>query len=417
MSYILRSAGFTPGGSPSWPLSQPPSWRGFAGVPAPGFSAGTIWWQPGDVLALDFVNGRYMREGGAASLAAVLSASRTSPATWFTQADVLRTFAANAPAITDRGLYAGEQRINKCRNFNANPTDLTGVSKAGDAAATLTLVDDTAELAAAGLGEVCTSGMAFKLDNSAGATNAQAYVTGNSGNTNVHTMSVYMRSTGSVRMVLSSSGGTNWTGPAVYTRLSATVTPANSSQQLVIEAAAGKIVWFVLNQLEEGSFASPPVVTEGGTGTTRLADAITIPDFAATAAASGLEGGFAGEAIVDVTRLADSASRLLWDFGAGISDRACLEIAPDNTVELSVKAAGAGPVLSTAALGSTGQYTLEWQVLSGASAIKVNGAVAASSSATFTMPSLTDGYIGQSRSGASHLNEALRELHLRGAAA
>ena len=86
-------------------------------------------------------------------------------------------------------------------------------------------------------------------------------------------------------------------------------------------------------------------------------------------------------------------------------------------MELSVKAAGAGPVLSTAALGSTGQYTLEWQVLSGASAIKVNGAVAASSSATFTMPSLTDGYIGQSRSGASHLNEALRELHLRGAAA
>ena len=102
MSYILRSAGFTPGGSPSWPLSQPPSWRGFAGVPAPGFSAGTIWWQPGDVLALDFVNGRYMREGGAASLAAVLSASRTSPATWFR-----RTFSGPSPQMPRRSRIAG----------------------------------------------------------------------------------------------------------------------------------------------------------------------------------------------------------------------------------------------------------------------------------------------------------------------
>lgn len=413
MSYILRSAGFAPGGSPSWPLSQPPCWRGFAGAPAPGFSAATVWWQPGDVLALDFANSRYMREGGTASLGAVLSASRTSPATWFTDAGILQPFDANVPAITDRGLYAGGQRVNKCRNFNANPTDLTGVSKAGDAAATLTVVDDTAELAAAGLGGICTSGMAFKLDNSAGSANAQAYVTGNSGNTNPHTMSAYMRSTGSARMVLSSSGGTGWTNSAVYTRRSATVTPANSSQQLVIEAAPGVIVWFVLNQLEEASFASPPIVTEGGTGTTRLADAVAVPGFAALVASESLQDGFAGKAIVDVTRLADPASRCVFDLGVATGDRVRLDILTDNRIELAIANGGSGPVLQTAALAATGQIELEWQARSGASFIRVDGATAAGNSDTFTMPELADAHLGQSRSGASALNGPLGYLSLR----
>src|SRR5690606_20738143 len=148
--------------------------------------AATAWWRPGDILAFDFANGRYMRDGETASLGAARSASRTSPATWFTDAGILQPFDANVAAITDRGLYAGGQRVNKCRNFNANPTDLTGVSKAGDAAAMLTVVDDSAELAAAGLDGICTSGMAFKFDNSAGTSTSWLYIAGNSGNTNPH---------------------------------------------------------------------------------------------------------------------------------------------------------------------------------------------------------------------------------------
>jgi hypothetical protein len=108
---------------------------------------------------------------------------------------------------------------------------------------------------------------------------------------------------------------------------------------------------------------------------------------------------------------------LLLDFGTDLSNRVFLGIAPNNTVELSIKAAAAGPVLNTAALGSTGIHEIEWQVLSGGSFIKVNGALAASSSATFTMPSLASGYLGQSRSGDLHLNGPLRELQFWGAAA
>lgn len=413
MSHIQRSPAFPPGGYPSWPLSQPPCWRGFAGAPAPGLPAATAWWRPGDILAFDFANGRYMRDGETASLGAVLSASRTSPATWFTDAGILQPFDANVAAITDRGLYAGGQRVNKCRNFNANPTDLTGVSKAGDAAAMLTVVDDSAELAAAGLDGICTSGMAFQFDNSAGTSTSWLYIAGNSGNTNPHTMSVYMRSTGSARMVLSSSGGTGWMSSASYTRRSATVTPANSSQQIVIEVAAGKVVWFILNQLEEGSFASPPIVTDGGTGTTRLADAVTVPGFAALAASGSLQDGFAGKAILDVTRLTDPASRCIFDLGVATGDRVRLDILTDNRIELAIANGGSGPALQTAALAATGEVEIEWQVKSGASFIRIGGTTAAENSDSFTMPELADAHLGQSRSGASALNGPLGYLSLR----
>lgn len=413
MSYILRSAGFAPGGSPSWPLSQPPCWRGFAGAPAPGFSAATVWWQPGDVLALDFANSRYMREGGTASLGAVLSASRTSPATWFTDAGILQPFDANVPAITDRGLYAGGQRVNKCRNFNANPTDLTGVSKAGDAAATLTVVEDSAELAAAGLGGICTSGMAFKLDNSAGSANAQAYVTGNSGNTNPHTMSVYMRSTGSARMVLSSSGGTGWTNSAVYTQRSATVTPANSSQQLVIEAAAGKIVWFILNQLEEATFASPPIVTEGGTGTTRLADALAIPDFAALAAAFGFADGFTVKSRVYFDP-AITVTQGIWAFGADSGNYVQGYIAGGGLPRFRLATSGTTRFTLTAGTWATaGWKDVECRAIDGAWQIIATDLAGASDASSFALPALSVGQIGRILSGTGfEMNGPIGEIRV-----
>lgn len=232
----------------------------------------------------------------------ILSVTRSSGIILPNKAGVMQSLDNNTLPRTDRGLYANEQRTNKCRNFNANPTDLTGMAKAGNAAATLTLVDDTAELAAAGLDDICTSGMVFKLDNSfGGATTSYVYLPGYCGNTNPHTMSVYMRATSSARIVLSTSGGTRWSVPAIYTRRSATVTPANATQQLVIEVAAGGIVWFILNQLEEGSFASPPIVTAGAPATRLASDIRAVqgtrpsngqPEPFPGWEAAGLDGGF-----------------------------------------------------------------------------------------------------------------------------
>lgn len=431
MSYILRSAGFTPGGSPSWPLSQPPRWRGFAGAPAPGFSAATMWWQPGDVLALDFANGRYMREGEAVSLAAVLSASRTSPATWFTQAGVLQSFGANVPAITDRGLYPGGQRTNLVPNNTYQGASAGGAFPAGWSAVNAPGVVWSVEGLGTGVDGLPYIDVRISGTNSSGTTQfpqvhlvvGTSAITGNlTGSMRLEVLSATLA--GRVAELNASATALNIpsTDPAVYdVRLTRSFVAGGSLiYRLVSQVNSGVSIdnRYRLSgiQLEEGDFASPPIATAGAPAT-RLADSITVPDFAAHATAFGFADGFAGKAALDLTRLNASAYRLLLDFGTDLSNRVFLGIAPNNTVELSIKAAAAGPVLNTAALGSTGIHEIEWQVLSGDSFIKVNGTVAASSSATFTIPSLASGYLGQSRSGGSHLNGPLRELHLRGATA
>ncbi|MBU2532026.1 MAG: hypothetical protein KKB37_04765, partial [Alphaproteobacteria bacterium] len=80
------------------------------------------WWRPGDVLGFDFTNDRYMRQGIPRPMDAVASTLRATSRLSRTEAGVLVPFGANVAAITDRGLHVEEARVNKCRNFNANPT-------------------------------------------------------------------------------------------------------------------------------------------------------------------------------------------------------------------------------------------------------------------------------------------------------
>lgn len=159
-------------------------------------------------------------------------------------------------------------RTNKCNNYNANPTDLTGLTKTGDAAATLTLVDDTASLTTANLGTICTSGKVYKLDNSAGSTAAIATqgTTGsaNTGNTNAHSLSAWMRGTGTARLRLTGVNSTTLALSSTYTKWKTeNVTPSASTDNWSVWASAGAVVYFILNQLEEGATASPIIITQG----------------------------------------------------------------------------------------------------------------------------------------------------------
>ena len=171
--------------------------------------------------------------------------------------------AANELALTDLGLLTQPTRTNKNTSRNANPTDLTGVTKAGDAAAVLSVVDDTAALTAAGLSGICTSGKVYKLDNSAGTTNAQAGLSPATGNTNVHAISAFMRGSGTANLRLFANPiPPTFTLPSDYERYTNIVTPT-VSQAVAVEALPGSIVYFILNQLEEGSFATEPIITTG----------------------------------------------------------------------------------------------------------------------------------------------------------
>lgn len=213
----------------------------------------------------------YFRVGvlASASLSGVASFTRLTVATAPDQAGLLQSFASGSARVNSAGYLSEETRTNKCTNTNLNPASLAGVTLSGDAAATLTLVDDSVALAAIGL-----TGNVYKLDNSAGTTSAFASIAGTTGNTNNHISSVYVRSTGAggvpnfVGFSTSSAPGvTTFGAVAAYQRVSAlTITPATTLQAFV-RAGAGYIVYFILNDLEEGGFVTSPKQVNGATAT------------------------------------------------------------------------------------------------------------------------------------------------------
>lgn len=211
--------------------------------------------------------------------------SRASTATRYNASRVLESVAANQlridydPATGGRLGYLGEsQKVNKCTNFNANPTDLTNVSKAGDSASTLTVVDDTAALAAAGLSAICSSGRVYKLDNSLGVGSARVVVAGSMSVDTLHSASAYIRG-GSGHIGygnISADATVPFEAEANYRRIKRDGSTASAGRSLVILANAGQVVYFILNQLEEGGLSSPIPTT--GAQATRQADSMVISD-------------------------------------------------------------------------------------------------------------------------------------------
>jgi hypothetical protein len=204
--------------------------------------------------------------------------------------------------LQPKGLLVEEQRTNKCLAY-ANPTDLTNATKSGDAAATLTVVSDTVELAAAGLAGICSSGNVYKLDNSLGVGHARVGFGGAFGNTNDHTLSVYARGTGSLKLRTGYSepngAYSNLTGS--YKRISysqasgliAGVKDAGDTMQ--VWATAGSVVYFILPQSEEGAF-STSVIPTAGSQVTRAADTAIIDGERFSRWFNPLEGTFVVDA-------------------------------------------------------------------------------------------------------------------------
>ena len=160
-------------------------------------------------------------------------------------------------------VFRRRRRTNKCRNFNANPTVTTNVSKSGAAEAVLSIVDDSAALAAAQLSGTATSGNVYKLDNSLGGGAAYATISGSVGNTSPHSASAYIRG-GTGRLFIDDSTGGAFPASAGYVRVKQeAVIPVNSTRQLLIQADAGQVIYFILNQLEEGAIATAVIVVSG----------------------------------------------------------------------------------------------------------------------------------------------------------
>lgn len=211
--------------------------------------------------------------------------TRTGNARWIDRGGVLRIAEADTPRVvhlldgSERSVVAWRlegQRTNKCHrgyNFNANGT--AGWTLSGDASATLTAVDDSTELAAAGLAGIVTDGFVLRLDNSAGASTAWAANDGTVlGDTNPHTISAYLRGSGAARLILTTQDGdsANISLTGDYVRYTQTVTPGAGTRYPLVRAEAGADVYFVLPQMEAGSFATSVVPNDAASTATRNAE-------------------------------------------------------------------------------------------------------------------------------------------------
>lgn len=215
----------------------------------------------------------------ASSLPAGVTFTRNSKATCRNANGKLIEVSVNEPRIDHTpdgiplGLYIEHAATNKCANYNTNPTDTSGVITSGTGS--LSVVNDTVELAVAGLDEICTNGQVYRAEATIG-TAFNVSISGTTGNTNKHSMSLYARGTGSGGTCGSIGlGGTAFdiaqTGETYQQYKYENVTPSSSAQEFTITVNGNSIVYFILNQLEESESCSS-IIPVAGASVTRPID-------------------------------------------------------------------------------------------------------------------------------------------------
>ena len=179
------------------------------------------------------------------------------------------------------GLLVEGSRVNELTSYNANPTDTAGWTRGGDANGIFSVVDAPASLFSAGLGNLCPSGKVFKLDNSAGATSFYVESSVTVGDLDVRSCSAYF--------YIDEGGTVSGTFGLAYDveqdlsiylkknyawqkLLVENVTPPVTNRCLRIKAYPGQVIYFILPQLEKGTFCSSPIVVSGAAAIRKLDD-------------------------------------------------------------------------------------------------------------------------------------------------
>jgi len=182
-------------------------------------------------------------------------------------------------ASTFKGWLNEPARTNKVTCRKHNPIDTTNITTSGGATVTTEL--DTTEIAAAGLGQICTSGRVYKAVFD-GTSPGFVLFAGASGNTNIHSSSITARVVGIVGVPVE-FGLQTTTRPiltsATYARVKQeNIAPSSSSTQVIIYKPSGTgTVYFILPQLEEGAFATSAIPGDTLATVTRPATNYTRP--------------------------------------------------------------------------------------------------------------------------------------------
>jgi hypothetical protein len=203
-----------------------------------------------------------------ASLAAMPGGSfgRTGAGTSWTSAGTLVPFATGLPRITDRGLLIEGARTNQLSLINADPVDAAGLVPYGGA--TVSVVDRSALIAAAGLAQVCPAGRVFRVVTTG---NDQGVSIGTATTGTMTTSAsawVAVESGSAAGVCLEGYGPVAATSSAALTRVSANgVVPGASTRMRVGSQGGPSTFVFILPQLETGASVSSPIVTAGAAAT------------------------------------------------------------------------------------------------------------------------------------------------------
>lgn len=209
-------------------------------------------------------------------------------------------------ALGYTGILMEQAKTNICENCNANPDAALLNMSVTAGSGTLTREDQSDLLALAGLGTVCSSGLAFKIDAPIDFTDVTVESPAGVAGDFVLSAFVYCQQ-GQGFLALNNVGAESTEIPFVantgFERIVGVNTVTLTTGRWRIRADAGSIVYFVLNQLEEGLLVSSPMITEGATAT-RSSDTLTWP----------LVDGFGRE----ILNQAEGMAALEWrpDFGA-----------------------------------------------------------------------------------------------------
>jgi hypothetical protein len=243
------------------------------------------------------------------------------------------------------GLLIEGSVTNKSTHPNCNPSSATGMTKSGDASATISVVSDSSALAAANLELLCTNGCVYKLDNSSGGSSANVDIPGAVGNTNPHSFSVWARAgsagAGGALTRSGTSGGTAIITGASYQRyVLANETPSSSGSTLRVRANPGRVVYFILMQTEELPFATSEIIASGSAAT-RAQDVLTLDlgHIASFCETSGfLALGYRPKGFLSAT----AQSLLVADDGSDADDTIGIRLsAAGASIEAYVRASGA----------------------------------------------------------------------------
>ncbi|MBK6896280.1 MAG: hypothetical protein IPH06_06795 [Alphaproteobacteria bacterium] len=274
--------------------------------------------------------GRMMNVGGQISVPVIdpvitdtldfLGPSMPSPFQYF-RSDTVATYrdstpkwvksaAANEPRFdhdasgNPLGLLMEPTRTNKTTQRNFAPTDTTGITIISGTVTASAV--DYAPVSAAAIDGVSISGLtngkAIRLENT-GAGSAVIQLSEQAGNTNTHAYRILVAgsagggaSHGNVALS-DGTGITNFTPSAADTFYELTrdnVVVGNSIRYLRWSLPAGRIIYILGTQFEEGEYVTSPIVTDAATAT-RAHNRILLTTIASLAAWNETEGAIVGE--------------------------------------------------------------------------------------------------------------------------